>query len=239
MKIIYKLILLIFTVFFSSSAVLAQSTDKKANSIVQEMLTAMGGIKNYNATHFIQWDFVNRKIFWDKWTGDVRIENPIAKQVILVNINTLQGKVYENGLLLNDDNKTKELLVKAKNWWINDSYWLLMPWKLQDSGVHLTYVKTDQLPNGKMVDILQLTFNGVGVTPENKYLVYVDKKEHLIIQWAYYQNFNDAEPKFLKPWNNYQKVGSILLSFDRLNEDVGPKNVIVKSNFDASIFTKL
>ena len=90
-----------------------------------------------------------------------------------------------------------------------------------------------------MVDILQLTFNGVGVTPENKYLVYVDKKEHLIIQWAYYQNFNDAEPKFLKPWNNYQKVGSILLSFDRLNEDVGPKNVIVKSNFDASIFTKL
>lgn len=239
MKIIYKLILLIFTVFISSSAVMAQSTDKKANSIVQEMLTAMGGIKNYNATHFIQWDFVNRKIFWDKWTGDVRIENPIAKQVILVNINTLQGKVYENGLLLNDDNKTKELLVKAKNWWINDSYWLLMPWKLQDSGVHLTYVKTDQLPNGKMVDILQLTFNGVGVTPENKYLVYVDKKEHLIIQWAYYQNFNDAEPKFLKPWNNYQKVGSILLSFDRLNEDVGPKNVIVKSNFDASIFTKL
>ena len=239
MKIIYKLILLIFTVFISSSAVLAQSTDKKANSIVQEMLTAMGGIKNYNATHFIQWDFVNRKIFWDKWTGDVRIENPIAKQVILVNINTLQGKVYENGLLLNDDNKTIELLVKAKNWWINDSYWLLMPWKLQDSGVHLTYVKTDQLPNGKMVDILQLTFNGVGVTPENKYLVYVDKKEHLIIQWAYYQNFNDAEPKFLKPWNNYQKVGSILLSFDRLNEDVGPKNVIVKSNFDASIFTKL
>ncbi|SHG32483.1 hypothetical protein SAMN05444396_108102 [Flavobacterium segetis] len=239
MKTIYKAAVLIITVLFSSTAVFAQTKDKKANSIVQEMLTAMGGIKNYNATHFIQWDFVNRKIFWDKWTGDVRIENPIAKQVILVNINTLQGKVYENGLLLNDDNKTIELLVKAKNWWINDSYWLLMPWKLQDSGVHLTFVKTDQLPNGKMVDILQLTFNGVGVTPENKYLVYVDKKEHLIIQWAYYQNFNDAEPKFLKPWNNYQKVGSILLSFDRLNEDVGPKNVIVKSNFDASIFTKL
>jgi hypothetical protein len=54
-------------------------------------------------------------------------------------------------------------------------------------------------------DILQLTFNAVGVTPENKYWLYVDKEDHLIKQWAYYQNFKDSEPKFLKPWNNYQK----------------------------------
>ncbi|SHN72562.1 hypothetical protein SAMN05444395_10783 [Flavobacterium fryxellicola] len=135
MKTIYKAALLIFTVLFCSTAVVAQSEDKKANSIVQEMLTAMGGIKNYNETRFIQWDFVSRKIFWDKWTGDVRIENPAAKQVILVNITTLKGKAYENGLLVNDDTKTKDLLEKAKNWWINDSYWLVMPWKLQDPGV--------------------------------------------------------------------------------------------------------
>lgn len=239
MKTIYKAAVLIFTVLFSSTAVFAQTKDEKANLIVQEMLTAMGGIKNYNATHFIQWDFVNRKIFWDKWTGDVRIENPAAKEVVLLNINTLKGKAYENGLLVNDDTKTQELLVKAKNWWINDSYWLVMPWKLQDPGVQLKYIKTDQLPDGKTVDILQLTFDAVGVTPENKYWLYVDKKEHLITQWAYYKNFNDIEPKFLKPWNNYQKTGTILLSFDRPNEDVGPKNVIVKSNFDASIFTEL
>jgi hypothetical protein len=37
------------------------------------MLTAMGGMKNYNATHFIQWDFVIENVM-DKWT-DVRIEN--------------------------------------------------------------------------------------------------------------------------------------------------------------------
>jgi hypothetical protein len=49
------------------------------------MVTAMGGM-NYDAAHFIQWDFVNRKLLWNKWTGDVRIENPSANQVILVNI---------------------------------------------------------------------------------------------------------------------------------------------------------
>jgi hypothetical protein len=34
--------------------------------------------------------------------GDVRIENPSANQVILVNINTLKGKVYENGTLVQE-----------------------------------------------------------------------------------------------------------------------------------------
>jgi hypothetical protein len=35
--------------------------------------------------------------------------------------------------------------------------------ELQDPGVNLTYVKTEQLPNGTTADIL-LTFNAVGVT---------------------------------------------------------------------------
>jgi hypothetical protein len=239
MKTIFKVSLLIVTLIFSSTSVLAQSNDKKANEIVKEMLTAMGGTKNYNDTHFIQWDFVNRKLSWDKWTGDVRVENPSANQVILVNINTLKGNVYENGVLLKEEKKSNDLLVTAKNWWINDSYWLVMPWKLQDPGVNLTYVKSEQLSDGTMADILQLTFSAVGVTPENKYWLYVDKESHLITQWAYYQNYNDAEPKFLKPWNNYQKAGNILLSFDRPNENITPKNVLVKTNLDSSIFTKI
>jgi hypothetical protein len=239
MKTIFKVSLLIVTLIFSSNSVLAQSNDKKANEIVKEMLTAMGGTKNYNDTHFIQWDFVNRKLSWDKWTGDVRVENPSANQVILVNINTLKGNVYENGVLIKEEKKSNDLLVTAKNWWINDSYWLVMPWKLQDPGVNLTYVKSEQLSDGTMADILQLTFSAVGVTPENKYWLYVDKESHLIAQWAYYQNYNDAEPKFLKPWNNYQKAGNILLSFDRPNENITPKNVLVKTNLDSSIFTKI
>jgi hypothetical protein len=236
---ISKLVLILLLIIFDSNSLAAQSDTEKANAIVNEMLDAMGGIKNYNNTHFIQWEFVKRKLYWDKWSGDVRVENPEANQTILININTLKGKVYENGVLVEDTKKANELLIKAKNWWINDSYWLVMPWKLQDPGVNLTYVKTEKLADGKTVDILQLTFNEVGVTPDNKYWLYVDKQDHLIKQWAYYKNFNDLEPKFIKPWNNYQKVGTILLSFNRINEDVGPKNVIVKSDFDTSIFSEL
>jgi hypothetical protein len=239
MNAISKLALVLLLIIFNSNSLLAQSDAEKANVIVKEMIDAMGGIKNYDNTHFIEWEFVKRKLYWDKWTGDVRVENPEANQTVLVNINTMKGKVYENGVLVEDAKKSSELLERAKNWWINDSYWLVMPWKLQDPGVNLTYVKTGKLADGKPADILQLTFNAVGVTPENKYWVYVDKEDHLIKQWAYYKNYNDAEPKFLKPWDNYQKAGTILLSFNRVGEDVSPKNVIVKSDLDPSIFSKL
>jgi hypothetical protein len=234
-----KVVLLVVSVLLSLNQVTAQTKDKKSEAIVKDLLVAMGGEDNYNATRYLQWDFANRKLSWDKWTGDVRLENPADNQVILLNINTLKGKVYENGDLVENETKVNSLLEKGKNWWINDAYWLVMPWKLQDPGTTLSFVKTDVLPNGVAADVLQLTFDGVGATPENKYWLYVSQEDHLIQQWAYYQNFNDAEPKFLKPWNNYQKLGGILLSFDRPNENVGPKNVIVNSALDPSVFTTL
>jgi hypothetical protein len=48
------------------------------------------------------------------------------------------------------------------------------------------YVKTDKLPNGKRQIFYNSPFSAVGVTPENKYWLYVDKENHLI-QWAYYK----------------------------------------------------
>ncbi|MCG9792617.1 hypothetical protein [Flavobacterium algicola] len=230
------LIIAVIFVLCSSNFVSAQ-TD--VNKIVNDVENAMGGVINYNKTKFIQWDFGKRKLFWNKWTGDVRVENPDADQIIILNVNTLKGKVFENGKLVTDADKSNKMLQQAKNWWINDSYWLVMPWKLQDPGVDLSYVKTEQLANGNIADVLQMTFSAVGVTPENKYYIYVDKNDHLIKQWSYFKNFKDSEPKFTMAWDNYQKAGSILLSYDRSKGSNGPKNVLVKNDFDQSLFSNL
>jgi hypothetical protein len=234
---VIKNLICILVISISTIPLHAQSNTEKATTIAKEVEVAMGGLENYKNTHFIQWDFGKRTLYWDKWTGNVRIESPDKNLVILVNINTLTGKVFENDTLITDEAETKKLLNQGKNMWINDSYWLVMPWKLQDPGVTLTYLKTDALPNEKIADVLQLTFNNVGVTPENKYLVYVDQQDHLIKQWAFYKNFNDTEPKFIRPWDNYQKAGNILLSFNR--SEFGPTKVIVKDAFDVDIFSKL
>lgn len=235
MKLVSLLKITLF-IFLLSSNVSAQQTDEKAITIANKVVEAMGGMENYNNTRFIKWDFGKRILFWDKWNGDVRVESPKDSIVILVNINTLQGKVFEKEALL-DKSSAKKWLTKGKNWWINDSYWLVMPWKLQDPGVTLKHIKSEKLENGNIADVLQLTFSEVGVTPDNKYYVYVDQTDNLIKQWAFFKNFEDPEPKFIHPWDNYQKTGNILLSFDR--SKFGPKNVVVKQDFNEKLFMDL
>lgn len=236
MKSIFSFLTIASLVFFLSTNVSAQQTNTKAITIANNIVDAMGGMDNYNNTRFIQWDFGKRILFWDKWTGDVRVESPKDTLVVLVNINTLKGKVFKNDKLL-DDGAAKKWFKKGKNWWINDSYWLVMPWKLQDPGVTLKHVKTERLENGNMADVLQLTFNKVGVTPDNKYYVYVDQTDHLIKQWAFFPKFDDEKPRFTMPWDNYQKAGNILLSFNR--SKFGPKNVKAKQDFNGKLFTHL
>ncbi len=229
----------LFLIFICLSTNLSygQNKDDKAMAIAEKVVSAMGGMENYNNTHFIKWDFAKRKLFWDKWTGDVRIESPKDSLTILVNVNTMKGKAFKGNTLVTDTEELEQLLQKGKNWWINDSYWLVMPWKLDDPGVTLAYVKSEALENGHMSDVLQLTFQAVGVTPDNKYYVYVDQTDNLIKQWAFFANFKDEEPRFIGPWDNYQRAGDILLSFDR--SKFGPKHVEVKQEFNPKIFSDL
>jgi hypothetical protein len=109
-----------------------------------------------------------------------------------------------------------------------------MPFKLKDSGVTLNYIGEDTVMDVQS-DVLQLTFENVGVTPDNKYLVYIDKNTNLVNQWAFYKNVSDEKAGFILPWQNYQKHGDILLSGDR-----GPRqltDIKVFESLPESIFT--
>jgi len=57
----------------------------------------------------------------------------------------------------------------------------------------------------------------VGVTPDNKYEVWVENDSKLIKQWSFYNEATDSIPRFVTPWVNYQKYGDLLLSDDRGN----------------------
>ena len=61
----------------------------------------------------------------------------------------------------------------------------------------------------------------------------------MVKQWAFFGNSTDEKPRFTKAWDNYQKVGNVLLSFNRTGKAGGPKNVIVKDEIASDIFTKL
>ena len=189
----------------------APATDARAVEIAQEVMDAMGGHEAWERTRFVSWLFFERRQhYWDRWSGDIRIED--AEHLILMNIQNRQGRAWVNGEEITAADSLAKLIDKGHAWWINDSYWAFMPYKLRDPGVSLRYVGERQMQDGRAADVLEMTFNAVGRTPENKYEVCVDKETRLVGEWSYYAKADDAEPRFTGPWTDWKRVGRIMLA---------------------------
>ena len=213
-------------------------SDRKAIEIADKVMIAMGGRNNWDTERFFTWNFFgSRSLWWDKLNGDVRIQMHKADStLILVNIFDGTGRVYSNGEEMNHPDSLSKYLKRGKGIWINDAYWLFMPFKLKDSGVTLTYVGEDTTQAGIAADVLQLTFEGVGNTPQNKYHVWVDRSDNLIKQWAFFRKNDMGEPNFITPWIDYKEYGSIILSGDRGKRKI--TNIAVLEYMDESIFNE-
>jgi hypothetical protein len=191
----------------------ATGSDAKAMELADRTMDAMGGHAAWDKTRIVGWTIFNRTHVWDKWTGDYRLEADTT--LVIMNINSKQGRVWEKGSEVTDPARRDAILKEAVSIWINDSYWLIMPYKLKDTGVTLHYVGEQTTQDGRAADAIQLTFAGIGDTPDNKYLVWIDRESALVTQWAYFEKATDAEPKFTRPWTTWTPYGSIKISTGR------------------------
>lgn len=212
-------------------------SDPAAVELADSVMAAMGGRKNWDETRFISWTFGKRHLVWDKKDGNVRIESQPDSTIYLVNINDSKGRVQIRGQELTEPDSLQKMLSKAKSIWINDSYWLTMPFKLKDTGVTLKYLGEDTMLTGARANVMELTFEKVGDTPNNKYQVYVDLRDNLVKQWAYFKDASQDSASAVWPWDNYKKYGNILLSANRSN-DRGPRDVRVDEKLDREVFTR-
>ena len=203
----------------------AANSDPEAVEIADKVMQSMGGRQAWDNTRYLSWNFFgSRHLIWDKQLGKVRIEFPEG-DIYLVDINQQTGNVLKGGVEVTHPDSLKQELSKAERIWINDSYWLVMPFKLKDSGVTLKYQGIDQADDGTPSHILKLTFKDVGVTPQNMYLVYVDTASNLVNQWAFYRNADQDTANFVRPWGNYQQYQGILLSDHRGNRNLSEVEV--------------
>jgi len=173
----------------------AEQRDPQAVAVAEEMMEALGGQDAWNNTRFIRFAFrvgqngewqVDRRHLWDKWDGRYRFEQPLPegkRQIVLFNVNTREGQVYVDGQQL-DAEAAKEPLDGAYRAFINDMYWLAMPWKWLDPGVNLAYLGERQR-SGESFDVVQLSFGSVGLTPGDTYDAYVSKDSRLMTYWEY------------------------------------------------------
>lgn len=189
------------------------ASDAKAIQIADEVLEACGGKENWDNTRYLTWRWLGKRLnVWDKWTGEIRVASKIS--IVIMNLNTRKGSAWKTGSEITDPDELQRALDYGYEAWMNDSYWLFMPFKLKEPGVILKYIGEGEI-EGRPVDILSVTFKDVGKTPENKYHVYVDKESKLLVWWDYYMDAADEQPRIKMPWKNYQKYGDIWLSDDR------------------------
>ncbi|MEL6867900.1 MAG: hypothetical protein AAFP19_25975, partial [Bacteroidota bacterium] len=192
----------------SAPGFLADKSDPQAIQLADEVMKAMGGRQNWDQTRYLSWNFFGRRqLYWDRWTGNVRVESPGDSLTVLLNIHKKTGKVQKGGNAILQADSLANLVNVGYEIWVNDSYWLVMPFKLKDSGVSLRYVGKDTTQTGAASEVVELQFNEVGVTPENKYRVFIDPESKLVQQWSFYPRATDSTAQFVTPWDQYDHHG--------------------------------
>jgi hypothetical protein len=226
------------------------TSNPKAIEVAGKAMEALGGAAAWNNTHFLRYTFavdregktvVSRDHTWDKWTGRYRLEGTNKegqKYVVLMNVNTKEGQAWSDGKAADGEDK-KKLLEMAYGAWVNDTYWLIMPYKMMDPGVILTY--DGEAKQGDTAwDKVRLTFDNVGLTPKDKYWAFVNRKTGLVDKWEFVLKGENKPPSPFS-WEGWKKYGNVMLAPERKNPKDGTRIYFpvleVKESLPDAVFT--
>jgi hypothetical protein len=166
-----------------------------ADSLAWRILGAAGGPEAWNALPRLRFDFAavrdttetfRARHFWDRTSGQYRVEYPVGEDSTLVAVFDVEtfdpavptGSAAINGMPL-DSTQAAERLAEAYERFVNDTYWMLAPLKVFDPGVRRTLA-----PDSVGTGVLQLTFEGVGLTPGDQYWLFTDT-DGRVVRWRY------------------------------------------------------
>ena len=195
-------------------------SDPKAIQVADQVMKALGGKDKWDALPGLRWTFESasgdtmlpggRRHTWNKLTGWHRVEGKNRRGQSYVIVNSLdhpeQGKAWMDGTAIEGDSLQK-LLKRAKSLWTNDTYWMLMPYKLRDQGVHLKYDGVAK-QGGVTYDKLALSFENVGETPGDRYWVFVNRANHRVEKWEFVLQ-SDQPPAKNWTWEGYEQHGGL------------------------------
>ncbi len=202
------------------------ASDPRALEVADRVLQTLGGAEAWNATRYLRFDVAEdregrtvakRSHTWDKLSGAYRVEAQTAAGepfIVLMNLNTREGSAWVKGAPVQGD-ESKKLLEEAFVLWTKDTYWLLMPFKLRDPGVILAYDGLEAREKQRW-DKLRLSFDGVGLTPKDRYWVYVNRRTGLVDRWEFVLN-GESKPRTAFTWDGWQTYGRLQLANERVN----------------------
>jgi len=216
----------------SWSAAAAEPTqDQRAVALAEGLLEALGGEQNLAATRFLRFEFFGFRLHHlDRHSGRHRLEGKTRdgdEYVVLHNVNSGEGEAWLQGEKLAGEERA-EWLKRAYSAWINDTYWLLMPYKLLDPGVTLKYAGQETLDE-VTYDKVELSFDSVGLTPGDRYWAYINPTTGLMDPWAYHlQDWAAEKEPTVWLWGSWQQYGGIQLSSQRIRVSDGAVQTLGK-----------
>jgi hypothetical protein len=92
-----------------------------------------------------------------------------------------------------------------------------MPYKMTDPGVILAY--DGEHKEGEATwDKVRLTFDGVGLTPKDKYWAFVNRTTGLVDRWDFVLK-GESKPPSSFTWEGWARHGKIMLASDHKAKD--------------------
>jgi hypothetical protein len=229
-----------------------RDSDPRAVAIADLVMGALGGQRAWEQTRFLHFAFAverrsgraaYRTHLWDRWEGRLRYQATTKDGtpfVVLLNLESRSGEAWrlprespaqgsprDRAPVRFEPEAERPLLTEAYESWINDTYWVLMPFKMKDPGVRLKYAG-ELNRDGNDYDLVELTFAGVGLTPGDRYWAHVNRKTHLMDRWSYIlQDDPPGSEPTIWDWKGWTRRGRILLCPEHVTSRKGETVKIV------------
>lgn len=192
------------------------TVDSKADSVAVRLLEAHGA-NAFASAPYLRFNFgvetpqgeqVVARHLWNRSTGEYRVEwasGPDSNYVALVNVREVQNQMPTGTVYLNGRELTGEAAQRARQRaygrFINDTYWLLAPLKVYDSGVNRTYAADSSTAEH---EVLRLTFGDVGLTPGDTYWLSVSTETGRLDRWSMHlQGMGEDDAPRSYTWTDY------------------------------------
>lgn len=164
---------------------------EQADALAHKMLDALD-YHTYKNTNYIEWTFKRRHHF--EWKKNENMCDVFWKDYkVRLNLKDhSQSQVYVHGFKMKGE-AADELLEKALNYFNNDSFWLVAPYKIFDEGTERRLVT---LENNDQA--LLITYTSGGSTPGDSYLWLLE---------------DSGKPKAYKMWTSILPIDGLEASW--------------------------
>jgi hypothetical protein len=204
----------------------------------RRLQNAIGDDDAWKKARYFHFDWVDeqggerlpkRSYDWDRSTGRFRVEGAYekgARYTVYFNVKSHEGDVWLAGKKVRDDAQRKKWLDAAYETFVNDSYWLIAPFKFQDHvyDIWVDWAGNGKGPNGESCYVEKMWFHDdVRPAPKGNYWLYIDDKSGLVVEWKLGSGGqNEAQTAYA--WSDWKKVGPIMLASTR--KGIGTSRVI-------------